>query len=902
MLQRSRPMPQGVEEIVQQFAKSAFFKSILPNVVENTAKESCSSQSFKMLQNILEHVLTVSPASGPRVLPMAKVLASSLVKNSSGQSAIDFMEKLSMTIAIEVPGVHTDLEALSWRELPLLPVSEEIQSDTCRIETNDLPVIREEGKYQSEEEYLNTYFRLLREECFHKLRKGISEFTKKGKCDSKDVMIYRIALKGLSTLHREYSPTTMSIELEFKLDSQERIDWGSTSWHMFGNLLCISFDESFEHPVWAMVENVKLSEGQSVIWVILCGGKTNSISEAEFITKMQEITDNDFVPFKEFLVYPEAKFMKPADYIDKISSAPDWRIIFESPPDSHVQDESSTYSLLKDYERIKFGTTRNWKIICGCDSCPSFIDDVCTKNIWTHLATDGVFVSFHCNYAKVVTYKNNALDHFLEECLDSSPEASIVRVGGSSNSEKLKECLLKKVGSWWPEPLYAQKRKLIGQLQKMQDQVKEAYLNLQRSSVFNAEMFLKESSESRIKVLLVKRKGNSLDPAEVEKLLNERNADGSYKSHLKGYVENALEEWLPPQDKFDQFASKMGWSGKRRRQTLSASGGSGASMKKKTGKVDQEQENPDDFREPSLEENERLSSALEYDLSVEDMKDVPATYASTGERKLIRIDKRSVEPFRIPLDDTNVWELDEHEKIQLVYALQCVYVEKASSEFLEASQAHVQKHQQYEMLRNKHDIDVMRKYHIIGMTVTGATMRANLLAEIKPSVMIVEEAAEILEAQLVAAIPTSVQHLIMIGDHKQLKPVVQNTRLRRRNNLDLSMFERLVNCDLPLMQLGFQCRMRDEIVELLRKLNIYKELKTNNEHVRNNCLPGCVEKSMYFYDYHTSYESASKDSHSKRNSHEAREITEVAKNFCQEGRVPPSKIAVLCSYRGQASE
>ena len=34
--------------------------------------------------------------------------------------------------------------------------------------------------------------------------------------------------------------------------------------------------------------------------------------------------------------------------------------------------------------------------------------------------------------------------------------------------------------------------------------------------------------------------------------------------------------------------------------------------------------------------------------------------------------------------------------------------------------------------------------------------------------MIVEEAAEILEAQLVAVIPPSVQHLIMIGDHEQL--------------------------------------------------------------------------------------------------------------------------------------
>lgn len=58
--------------------------------------------------------------------------------------------------------------------------------------------------------------------------------------------------------------------------------------------------------------------------------------------------------------------------------------------------------------------------------------------------------------------------------------------------------------------------------------------------------------------------------------------------------------------------------------------------------MDQEQDNPNDFREPSLVENERLSSALEYDLSVEDMKDVPAiTHDSTGERKLIRIDKRS---------------------------------------------------------------------------------------------------------------------------------------------------------------------------------------------------------------------------------------------------------------------
>ena len=93
--------------------------------------------------------------------------------------------------------------------------------------------------------------------------------------------------------------------------------------------------------------------------------------------------------------------------------------------------------------------------------------------------------------------------------------------------------------------------------------------------------------------------------------------------------------------------------------------------------------------------------------------------------------------------------------------------------------------------------------------------------------MIVEEAAEILEGQLVAVIPPSVQHLIMIGDHKQLKPSVHFQRLKKHHHLDLSMFERLVNCKLPFKQLGYQCRMRDEFVDLLRELKIYEELKTN---------------------------------------------------------------------------
>ena len=95
--------------------------------------------------------------------------------------------------------------------------------------------------------------------------------------------------------------------------------------------------------------------------------------------------------------------------------------------------------------------------------------------------------------------------------------------------------------------------------------------------------------------------------------------------------------------------------------------------------------------------------------------------------------------------------------------------------------------------------------------------------------MIVEEAAEILESQLVAVIPPSVQHLILIGDHKQLKPTVMYNYLARKHNLDVSMFERLINCKLPQQTLGKQCRMRDELAGLMRVMNIYKTYNTSEK-------------------------------------------------------------------------
>ncbi|CAB4043683.1 Hypothetical predicted protein, partial [Paramuricea clavata] len=107
-------------------------------------------------------------------------------------------------------------------------------------------------------------------------------------------------------------------------------------------------------------------------------------------------------------------------------------------------------------------------------------------------------------------------------------------------------------------------------------------------------------------------------------------------------------------------------------------------------------------------------------------------------------------------------------------------------------------------------------------------MMLTILDHLKPCAVIVEEAAEIIEGQLISVLPPSIEHLVMLGDQKQLQPRVNCYKLTQKN-LNCSMFERLINNDMPFKQLGKQCRMQDDIADLLRSLEIYPGLKTNKE-------------------------------------------------------------------------
>lgn len=62
----------------------------------------------------------------------------------------------------------------------------------------------------------------------------------------------------------------------------------------------------------------------------------------------------------------------------------------------------------------------------------------------------------------------------------------------------------------------------------------------------------------------------------------------------------------------------------------------------------------------------------------------------------------------------------------------------------------------------------------------------------------------------------------LVGDHKQLKPSPTVFSLAKDANLDLSLFERMVNNKLPVKTLNVQHRMRPEISKYVRP--IYDQL------------------------------------------------------------------------------
>ncbi|VDN42287.1 unnamed protein product, partial [Gongylonema pulchrum] len=127
--------------------------------------------------------------------------------------------------------------------------------------------------------------------------------------------------------------------------------------------------------------------------------------------------------------------------------------------------------------------------------------------------------------------------------------------------------------------------------------------------------------------------------------------------------------------------------------------------------------------------------------------------------------------------------------------------------------------------RDRTDYLLVKEAKIIAMTCTHAALRRKDLVEVgfRYDNILMEEAAQILEVE--TFIPLLLQdpqdgrnrlkRWIMIGDHHQLPPVVQNVAFQKYSNMEQSLFARFVRLGVPHVLLDRQGRARAEYVSAL---------------------------------------------------------------------------------------
>lgn len=251
---------------------------------------------------------------------------------------------------------------------------------------------------------------------------------------------------------------------------------------------------------------------------------------------------------------------------------------------------------------------------------------------------------------------------------------------------------------------------------------------------------------------------------------------------------------------------------------------------------------------------------------------------------------------KLPAKIENIWTLSERKRFELFYCWreECIKIKKKKLESDVKT---------YKILIEKPDIkpvdpvklELLKRADIVGVTTTGASKFKRFLRFTDSRIIVIEEAAQVLESHVITSLLPNTQHLILIGDHEQLRPLPANHDLSEKYNLKVSMFERLFMNNAPSATLVCQHRMKPCIAELLVP-RPYKEYTSYENVYKYEEIKG-VESSVFFFD-HCQSEDDNSSGTSSSNEFEAKMIANFAKYLISIS-YSSSQISILATYTAQ---
>lgn len=215
----------------------------------------------------------------------------------------------------------------------------------------------------------------------------------------------------------------------------------------------------------------------------------------------------------------------------------------------------------------------------------------------------------------------------------------------------------------------------------------------------------------------------------------------------------------------------------------------------------------------------------EGDVEFEMLKDMEAEFLGTGDSddvsdglfgpfKSVRHNYRVHCPLGISEEELqkagkqdDLWKLSDSIRAALYHHWRKLATAKVFAKVKKLNVENQQAVLNFKIAKWERDSAILSKAKVIGMTTTGLSKYRSLVASIQPKVVLIEEAAEALEGPAVVACMPSVQQLILVGDHKQLRGKCAVRELDDEPyNLNVSLFERWVLNNMPYTTLRTQRR------------------------------------------------------------------------------------------------
>ena len=196
----------------------------------------------------------------------------------------------------------------------------------------------------------------------------------------------------------------------------------------------------------------------------------------------------------------------------------------------------------------------------------------------------------------------------------------------------------------------------------------------------------------------------------------------------------------------------------------------------------------------------------------------------------------------------------------------------------------------------KDEAEAIKNYKIVAMTTTGCAKYSTILEKRNFEVTIIEEAAEVLESHVISLLTKNTKRLILIGDHKQLKPKPYNYEISTKYNFNVSLFERLINNKIPYSILKYQRRMKPIFADFIRIIYGGEDYIDFEDVANKEKIKGM--KNDIFFIKHNKKETENIGLKSKQNEYEANYITALC-NYLILQNYKEEQITILTFYLGQ---